>query len=78
MSSQIWDSLGSISGCPDDAAVKNLPDSAGETGNKGSILGSETSLEKKMTTHSICSCLENPRDTEVCWAAARGVAKSQR
>ena len=34
-------------------------------------------LEKVMATHSLCSCLENPRDGEAWWAAVYGVAQSQ-
>ena len=34
MSSQIWESLGSVNGFPGDSAVKNLPANAGETGDK--------------------------------------------
>ena len=33
-------------------------------------------LEKVMATHSLCSCLENPRDGEAWWAAVYGVAQS--
>ena len=77
MSSQIWESLGSVSGFPDDSEVKNLPANAGEMGDKCSIPGSERSLEEKMKTHSSYSCLENPRDTEVWWVTVHGVAKSQ-
>ena len=32
--------------------VKNLPANAGGAGDAGSILGSETALEKEMVTHS--------------------------
>ena len=34
-------------------------------------------LEKEMATHSKCSCLENPRDGGVWWAAVYGVAQSR-
>ena len=34
-------------------------------------------VEKEMATHSICSCLENPRDGGVWWAAVCGVAQSR-
>ena len=77
MSSQIWESLGSVNVFPGDSAVKNLPANAGETGDKSSIPGSKRSLEEKMTTHSSHSCLENPTDTEVWSATVHGVAKSR-
>ena len=34
-------------------------------------------LEKEMATHSLGSCLENPRDSRAWWAAIYGVAQSQ-
>ena len=34
-------------------------------------------LEKEMATHSMGSCLENPRDRGAWWAAISGVTQSQ-
>ena len=37
----------------------------------------EDPLEKEMATHSSILGMENPMDRGACWAAVRGVMKSQ-
>ena len=60
----IWDFLpGSV--------VKNVPVSAGDTRDTGSIPGSGRSLEEEMASCSLhYSCLENPIGRGAWWAIA--------
>ena len=57
--------------------VKNLPDSAGDTRDTGSILGSRRCPGEGNDNPLQCSCLENPMDRGAWWAAVHGVAKTQ-
>ena len=60
--------------------VKNLPASAGDAGDTGSIHGAgwEDSLEEGgHGTPFQYSCLENPMDRGAWWAMVHGVAKSE-
>ena len=52
--------------------VKNLPTSAGKTGEAGSILGREDRLEKDMATHSSILAKIIP------WTEASGGLQSMR
>jgi len=56
--------------------VKNPPANAGDTRDTGLIPGSKRSPGGGNGNPSKCSCLENPRDGEVWWAAVYGVAES--
>ena len=47
-------------GFPGGSVVKNLPVSAGDTGDMGSILAWEDPLEKEMATHSSILAWEIP------------------
>ena len=47
---------------PGDIMVKNLPASAGDTGDPGSILGSGSSLGEENGNPLQYSCLENSMD----------------
>ena len=58
-------------------AVKNLPASAEDTGDVGSIPGSGRSPKGGHGNPLQYSCLENPLDRGAWWAAVHGVAKSQ-
>ena len=62
---------------PGGSTVKNLPASAGDVGDSGSILGSGRSPEKEMVTFSNILNLENSMDRGAWWAAVHGVLKSQ-
>ena len=57
--------------------VKNLPASAGATGDAGSIPGSGRSLGEGNGYPLQYSCLEESMDREAWWATVHGVAKSQ-
>ena len=58
-------------------AVKNLPASAGDVGDLGSIPGSGRSPAGGHGNPLQYSCLENPMDRGGWWAAVHGVTKSQ-
>ena len=60
---------------------KNLPANAGDTGDLGSVLGSERSSGEGngngsgKRPPSPVSCLKNPMDREVQWTVVHGVSK---
>ena len=56
--------------------VKNMPANAGDTGNKGSILGSGRSSGEGNSNPLQYSCLGNPMDRGAWWATVHGVMKS--
>ena len=58
---------------PGGSVVKNPPANAGDTGDAGSIPGSEDPLEKEMATHSSIldweiSWTEEPRGLQFMWS----------
>ena len=57
--------------------VKNLPINAGDAGDVGSIPGLRRSPGGGHGNPLQYSCLENPMDRGVWWAAIRAVTKSQ-
>ena len=59
------------------SVVKNLPANAGDTGNIGSVPGLGRSPGEGNGRPLQYSCLENPRDRGVWWAAVYGVTQSQ-
>ena len=48
----IWGDICASIGVPGGLVVKNLPASAGDTGDAGLVPGSEDPLEQEMSTHS--------------------------
>ena len=56
--------------------VKNLPASAGDTRDTGSIPGSGRSPERGNGNPLQYSCLENPMDRGAWWATVHAVAES--
>ena len=58
------------------SVVKNLPANAGDTGDNGSIPGSERSLGGGNGYSLQYSCLENPMDRGAWQTKVHGVAKS--
>ena len=63
-------------GFPGGSVVKNLPASAGDARDMGSIPGSGRSSGGGNGTPLQYSCLGNPMDKEAWWALVHGVAKS--
>ena len=61
----------------DGAVVKNLPASAGDARDTGSIPGSGRSPEGGNGNPLQYSCLENPMNRGARWAAVHRVTKSQ-
>ena len=61
----------------DGAVVKNLPATAGDARDTGSIPGSGRSPEGGNGNPLQYSCLENPMNRGARWAAVHGVTKSQ-
>ena len=57
--------------------VQNLPASAGDARDVGSIPGSGRSFRVGNGNPLQHSCLENPRDGGAWWATVHGVSKSQ-
>ena len=57
--------------------VKNLPASAGDTGDVGSIPGSRRSPGEGHDNPLQYSCLENPMDRGAWWATVHGITKNQ-
>ena len=57
--------------------VKNLPASAGDVRDVGSVPGSGRSPGGGRGSVFQYSCLENPRDRGAWWATIHGVAKSR-
>ena len=57
--------------------VKNLPASAGDVRDTGSILGLGRSPQGGHSNLLQYSCLENPMDRGTWWATVHGVAKSR-
>ena len=55
--------------------VKNPPANAGDTGDVGSIPGSERSFGEGNGNPLQCSCLENPMDGGAWQATVHGVAR---
>ena len=55
--------------------AKNLPASAADLGDVGSIPGSGRSLEEEMATHANILAWRIPRTEEPGWATVHGVAK---
>ena len=64
-------------GFPDGAVVKNLPASAGDAREVGSIPGLGRSPGEGNGNPLQYPCLENPTDREAWWAIVQLVAKSQ-
>ena len=64
-------------GYPGGAMVKNMPASAGDTRDMGSIPGLGKSPEEGNGNPLQYSCLENPMDRGVWWATVHGVTKSR-
>ena len=64
-------------GFPGGSVVKNSPADAGDTRDKGSILGSRRSPGGGNGNPLQYSYLENPMDRGAWQAAVHGVAKSQ-
>ena len=62
---------------PDGTVVKNIPATAGDTGDSGLIPGSGRSPGEGDGNPLQYSCLENRMDRGAGWATVRGVAKSQ-
>ena len=58
------------------SAVKNLPPKAGDTGDKGSVLGSGKSPGVRNGNSLQYSCLENFMDRRGWWATVHGVIRS--
>ena len=56
--------------------VKNMPTTAGDIGDEGSIPGSERSHGEANGNPLQDSCLENLMDRGACWAIVHGVTKS--
>ena len=67
---QLWD-------FPDGTIVKNLPASAGDVRDMGSISGLEGSPGGGRGNPLQYSCLENPTDRGAWWATVHGIAKSR-
>ena len=63
-------------GFPGGSVVKNLPASAGDARDMGSIPGSGRSSGGGNGTPLQYSCLGNPMDKGAWWALVHGVAKS--
>ena len=63
-------------GFPGGTVVKNAPANAGDTGNVGSVPGSERSPGGGYDPLLQYSCLGNPMDRGAWWATVYGVAKS--
>ena len=61
---------------PSDSVVENLPASAGDTGDKGLILGLGRSPWRRDGNQLQYSCLENPVQRGGWWATVHEVAKS--
>ena len=59
------------------SGAKNLPASAGATGDVSSIPGSKRSPDEGNGNPLQYSCLEKPSDRGVWWATVHGVTKSQ-
>ena len=57
--------------------VKNLPTTAGDIGDEGSIPGSERSHGEANGNPLQYPCLENPMDRGAWWATVHGVTKSE-
>ena len=62
---------------PGGPVVKNLPVSAGDTGDTGSIPGSGRTPGGENGSPLQYSCLENSMDRRAWWATVHEVAKSQ-
>ena len=60
---------------PDDSVVKNLPASARDTGDMGSIPESGRSPEGGNENPLLYSCLENPMDRATGQAIVHGATK---
>ena len=65
-----------LKGFPGGTMVKNLPGSAGATGDMSSIPGSGRSPGGGHGHPLLDSCLENPMDRGAWWATVHGVAQS--
>ena len=55
--------------------VKNMPTTAGDIGDEGSIPGSERSRGEANGNPLQYPCLENPMDRGAWWATVHGVIK---
>ena len=67
---------GLTNGFPGGAVVNNMPASAGDLRDTGSILGSGRSPGGRSGSPLQYSCLENPTDRGDWWAAVHGVSQS--
>ena len=65
-----------IKGGAGGTVIKNLPSSAGDTGDMGSIPGSGRYPGGGNNNPLWYSCLENSMDRGACWATVHGIAKS--
>ena len=65
-------------GFPGETVVKNLFANAGDSGDAGSIPGSEGSPGEGNGNPLLYSCLQNPMDRGTWWATVHGVAMSYR
>ena len=65
-----------VLGFPGGSAVENLPANAGDTGDRGSSLGSGRSPGVRNGNPLQYSCLENSMDRGGWWATVCGVTKS--
>ena len=66
-----------ISSFPGGTVVNNLPANARDAGDTGSIPGLERFPGEGNGNLLQSSCLENPRDRGVRWAAVDGVSQSR-
>ena len=71
----MWNTLCSERGFPGGIAVRNLPTSAGDTGEAGVIYGWGRAPGVENGSPLLCSCLENNMDRGAWWAAVYRVAK---
>ena len=65
-----------IGAYPDGSMVKNLPASAGDARDAGSILGSGRSPGRRNGNPLQASCVENLMDRGVWWAKVHSEAKN--
>ena len=63
-------------GFPGDSVVKNVPTSAGDTGDVGSIPGLQRPLGGGNDNPLQYPCLKNPMDREAWWVTDCGITKS--
>ena len=69
--------FGIYGGFPGDSVVKNVPTSAGDTGDVGSIPGLQRPPGGGNDNPLQYPCLKNPMDRGAWWVTVCGVAKSR-